>query len=205
MSLPHFKPQSSFARKVPLSGEDLSRKGAKAQSATAFLKDFFAPLRLCARDHSSSIDAFRYFSGKAPQSHRFRVFLSILLLLVSGALILAHWKRADVPSAAATGISAPQSSPTPLQAELITITPTGFEPAEITRPQGEFLFAIDNRSGLDDVVLYLERETGGRVNVPLTRRRKLAWREIIDLPPGTYLLRATNDESWRCRISITAR
>jgi hypothetical protein len=28
----------------------LSRKGAKAQSATAFLKDFFAPLRLCEKD-----------------------------------------------------------------------------------------------------------------------------------------------------------
>src|SRR5215204_4344182 len=35
--------------------EDLSRKGAKAQSATAFLKSFlcaFAPLRLCARTFS---------------------------------------------------------------------------------------------------------------------------------------------------------
>lgn len=140
------------------------------------------------------------------QSHRFRVFLSILLLLVSGALILAaHWKRADVSLATATAISDAQSSQTPLQAELVTITPLGFEPAEITRPQGRFLFAIDNRSGLDEVDFYLERETGGRVNIPLTRRRKLAWREIIDLPPGTYLLRATNDESWRCRISITAR
>jgi hypothetical protein len=29
-------------------GEELSRKGAKAQSATAFLRVFFAPLRLCA-------------------------------------------------------------------------------------------------------------------------------------------------------------
>ena len=32
-----------------LVGEELSRKGAKAQSATAFLRVFFAPLRLCAR------------------------------------------------------------------------------------------------------------------------------------------------------------
>jgi hypothetical protein len=33
--------QSSFS-------DDFSRKGAKAQSATAFLRVFFAPLRLCA-------------------------------------------------------------------------------------------------------------------------------------------------------------
>jgi len=47
----------SFVRKVPL-GKELSRKGAKAQSATAFLKGFFAPLRLCAR---------KMFGQRSPQ------------------------------------------------------------------------------------------------------------------------------------------
>lgn len=131
-------------------------------------------------------------------SQRFRLLLAILLLLVSGALILAHFKRA--PTAAAPMDQGPQA---PVQAELITITPTGFEPAELTRPKGKFLLAIDNQSGLDEVEFYLERETSGRVNVPLTRHGKLAWREIINLTPGTYILRATNDESWRCRITIT--
>ena len=134
------------------------------------------------------------------QSQRWKLFLSILVLLVSGAMILAHFKR--TPSEAATMA---QSSPTPVQAELITITSTGFEPAELTRPKGRFLLAIDNRSGLDEVEFYFERETGGRVNVPLSRRGKLAWREIVDLSPGTYILRATNDESWRCRLTITAQ
>ena len=133
-------------------------------------------------------------------SLRLRLFFSILLLLVSGALILAHFKRA--PSEAATMVQGPQA---PLQAELITITPTGFEPAELTRPKGRFLLAIDNQSGLDEVEFYFERETGGRVDVPLSRRGKIAWREIVDLTPGTYILRATNDESWRCRITITAQ
>ena len=92
-----------------------------------------------------------------------------------------------------------------LQAELINVKPTGFDPAELTRPKGRFLLAIDNQSGLDEVEFYFERETGGRVNVPLSRRGKIAWREIVDLTPGTYILRATNDESWRCRITITAQ
>ena len=137
------------------------------------------------------------FSLKPPP-RRFRFFLSILLLLVSGALILAHFKRTPVEAARVV-------EQAPIQAELITVTPTGFEPAELTRPKGRFLFAIDNQSGLDEIQFYFERETGGRVNVPLSRRGKLAWREIIDLTPGTYLLRATNDESWRCRIRITAQ
>ena len=128
-----------------------------------------------------------------------RLFLSILLLLVSGALILAHFKRTPTEAAIVDG---PQA---PVQAELITITPTGFEPAELTRHKGRFLLAIDNQSGLDEVQFYFEREAGGRVNVPLNRRGKLAWREVIDLTPGTYILRATNDESWRCRIRITAQ
>jgi len=37
-----------LARKVALFGR-ISRKGAKTQSAAAFLRVFFAPLRLCAR------------------------------------------------------------------------------------------------------------------------------------------------------------
>jgi thiol-disulfide isomerase/thioredoxin len=36
-------------QKAPHAGGDLSRKGAKTQSATAFLTVFFAPLRLCGR------------------------------------------------------------------------------------------------------------------------------------------------------------
>ena len=88
------------------------------------------------------------------QSHPLRLFLALLLVLVSGALILAHWNRGDVPTAG--GVMAQGQSPqTPLQAELITVTPAGFEPAEITRPQGRFLLAIDNRSGLDEIDFHL--------------------------------------------------
>lgn len=136
-------------------------------------------------------------------SQRLRLFLSILLLLVSGALILARFKHADMPRGdAATMTQSPQDS---IKAELITITPTGFEPAELTRPKGRFLLAIDNQSGLDEVEFYFERETGGRINIPLSRRGKLEWREIVDLTPGTYILRTTNDENWRCRLRITGQ
>src|ERR1044072_1082986 len=87
-------------------------------------------------------------------SQRFRLVLSVLLLLVSGALILAHFKRA--PTEAAQMAQGPE---TPIQAELITVTTTGFEPSELTRPKGKFLLAIDNQSGLDEVEFYFERET----------------------------------------------
>jgi len=135
-------------------------------------------------------------------SRQLRVFSAIFLLLISGVLILARWNGSDANSSAPSQGKRDDSK---LEAELVTVTPTGFEPAEITRPHGRFLLAIDNRSGLDSVDFYLEREAGTRAKDSFARKGKLAWREVIDLPPGTYILRAANDESWQCRIVLTAR
>ncbi|HJS23764.1 MAG TPA: hypothetical protein VJ751_05285 [Pyrinomonadaceae bacterium] len=134
----------------------------------------------------------------AVQCNPLRLVLLLVLLLISATLIWARWKTPELRAS-----NPIQSSP--LETELITITPAGFEPAEIARPQGRFMLAIDNRSGLEEVDLYLERETEGRVNLAFSRKGKLAWRDTFDFPPGVYILRAANDESWRCRISITPR
>lgn len=140
---------------------------------------------------------------------RWKFLLLIVLLLLSATLILARFKAQEERAATQEQAGTPSSAQDPrqeqLEAELVTITPTGFEPGEITRPQGRFLFAIDNRSGLEEVEMYLERETGARVRSSFTRKGRLAWREVLDLSPGTYILRAANDESWRCRITLTAR
>jgi hypothetical protein len=142
-------------------------------------------------------------------SFRWKFFLPIVLLLISATLILARFKAQEDRSATQEEANTPSSAQDrrteQLEAELVTITPTGFEPGDITRPHGRFLFAVDNRSGLDEVEMYLERETGARVHSSLTRKGKLAWREVLDLPPGTYILRAANDQSWHCRITLTPR
>ena len=80
------------------------------------------------------------------QSHRLRLFLLLVLLLISGTLIWARWKAPELRSS--NPIQSPQ-----LETELVTITPTGFQPGEITRSQGRFMLAVDNRSGLDEVDL----------------------------------------------------
>ncbi|HSE16492.1 MAG TPA: hypothetical protein VLB46_05540 [Pyrinomonadaceae bacterium] len=132
-----------------------------------------------------------------------KLLYTLLLVSTIGLITAAALAHRRPPAHYLTSQTLAQDPNAAVQAELITITSTGFEPTELTRLNGRFLLAIDNRSGLDDVQLYFERETGGPVNVPLGRRRRLAWREIIDLQPGTYILRARNDESWRCRITIT--
>lgn len=75
--------------------------------------------------------------------------------------------------------------------ELLTLRPTGCDPAEITRPAGRFILAILNRSGLDEVQFRLDKETNSRLNNVNVSSRQLNWAEAIDLPPGKYKLTGT--------------
>jgi hypothetical protein len=87
--------------------------------------------------------------------------------------------------------------------EVITIRPAGFEPQEITRPRGLFGIAVENRTGLPEVLLRLDREGGERVQEAQVTRQKLNWKQGLDLPPGQYVLTEANNPDWVCRITIT--
>ena len=92
-----------------------------------------------------------------------------------------------------------------LEAEHITLRPTGFEPAEITRPAGRFLLAVNDRSGEESVTLLLVRGTGD-VLTPVRMRerpRKFEWRQVVNLPAGRYELREAAHPEWRCQITVT--
>lgn len=98
-----------------------------------------------------------------------------------------------------------QASGERLEAELLTIRPTGFDPVEITRPRGRFILVVNNRSGVHDLELRLDRERGERqIEVRLPRGR-LGWKKLVDPPPGTYILTEANHPDWVCRINITPR
>ena len=100
-------------------------------------------------------------------SHTLPAFLKVTLLVAVVAAIagIALARRSIFPSTvvSSASVSAVKSEAvTPvaaqrqrtianMEAELVTVTPHGFEPREITRPQGAFLLLIDNRSGLKSV------------------------------------------------------
>ena len=44
---------------------------------------------------------------------------------------------------------------------MIALRPSGFEPAEITRPAGRVLMAVSDQSGLEGSVLLLTKEGEG--------------------------------------------
>jgi hypothetical protein len=97
-------------------------------------------------------------------------------------------------------------TPTPLQLEYITLLPSGCEPAIITRPQGQFVLIVDNYSGYQQPLsLRLDRVAGNRLREAALPAKKRKWRELVDLPPGTYRLTEANNPQWDCQITITAR
>lgn len=129
-------------------------------------------------------------------------FVALTVLAVSAHSWLAPAAMNEPPvSAAAQALPAAA----PLEAELIVIRPSGFEPSQITRPAGRFILAVENRSGLDEVDLRLDRDDGDRLQQVRVPRSKLDWSGVVDPPPGTYVLTEANHSDWSCRITITAR
>ena len=114
-------------------------------------------------------------------------------------------KSGSFDAAASTAATLPGARPaTPLEAEHITLRRTGFEPAEINRPVGRFLLAIDNMSAIGGISFRLLNQNGARLQeFPSNRRYRL--RQVIDLPPGQYSLAVINHPEWVCRITLTAR
>ena len=93
-------------------------------------------------------------------------------------------------------------SPTRQAVELVTLEPSGFEPAELTRPAGRFLFGVNNRSGVSDLTFWVIHESGASRGERHMVKEKV-WRQVLDLPPGHYVLGVTDHPNWRCSITIT--
>lgn len=137
-----------------------------------------------------------------PAPARGATILSLVCLLVAvcAAAVGAHaWLS---PAAARPPAEEKEAR---VETELVTITPTGFDPAEITRPQGRFILKVDNRGGLEEVTLQLDGLRGGREREVRVRRTALDWRDLLDLRPGAYVLREAGHPGWACRITITPR
>ena len=123
-----------------------------------------------------------------------------LLALVIACLTAGAWAWL-----APTGKAEPALNLRPqerVEAEVIALRPTGFEPAAVRRPAGRALVAVDNGSGLDKVVLRLERGDDQLLHeVRLPRGRK-KWRQAVNFTPGTYRLTVAGQPEWVCAITI---
>ncbi len=141
------------------------------------------------------------------------VVAGVLIILITVTVTRHVWRphsglNARIENSSSLALPLPasetQDNSETIEAEVITIRATGFEPMTITRDKGKFLLVVHNRSGLREVVLRLDREAGGRLHNVRVPREKLNWKTLVDLNPGRYVLTEANHPDWVCQINITA-
>jgi hypothetical protein len=146
----------------------------------------------------------RYFR-RLTKTHFIIFFLTACS--VFAAAMAVRKGNAIIGQQAATGQDsvAARAKPTPtrLDSVLITINRRGFEPAALSRPKGKFFLLVENRSGLREVDLRLDRVAGNRLHEVKVPREQLDWAELLDLNPGEYRLTEAGRSDWACRITIT--
>lgn len=127
--------------------------------------------------------------------------IAIASLLAAGvyAAFRTDLRPESKPAVTATGTSADD-----LEAELITITANGFEPAEITRPAGRVVLMFDNQSGLRPLDLRLERPGMPRLT-ELRLNRKTGGTKVLNLPAGDYQVTAADHPEWSFKLTLTKR
>jgi hypothetical protein len=133
--------------------------------------------------------------------------LPVLFVALTCAAVSAAAAKSWLAAPAASPPLTPQtlSAQERPETERVTLRPTGFDPAQITRPQGEFILAADNLSGLREVTLTLEREKGERIRERRLPTEQFKWRARLDLPPGRYVIREAGHPDWACTLTITPK
>jgi hypothetical protein len=147
---------------------------------------------------------------------RFAFILVAMIAITALAVSARAWRTAAVAHEMSTMIAESRndslvaaqatlgSTPDRLEAELVKIRPTGFEPAEITRPAGRFILAFQNSSGLEELLLQIEAGRDRRRDVRMPWE-KIDWNDVLDLPAGSYTVTEANHPDWIFRLTLTAR
>lgn len=129
--------------------------------------------------------------------------ITIASLLAAG-IYAAFRTRPDLGAGAKAAGMEPAISTDEFEAELITITANGFEPAEITRPAGRFVLMFDNQSGLRPLELRLERPGMPRLT-ELRLNRTTGATKVLNLPAGEYQVAEADHPSWSLKLTLTKR
>jgi hypothetical protein len=100
--------------------------------------------------------------------------------------------------------------PNKAEAIPIVVSPSGFPQTSLDLPAGSYVFVVFNRTGFDDITVYLERMPGNNLTdtpaaqefgdtVGASRARLV---KSAKLTPGTYRLRVANRPTWICAIHV---
>jgi hypothetical protein len=129
--------------------------------------------------------------------------LTATLLITAFAVSARSWLAKPAPKTAPV----PQSpgNKSNIEVEAVTLLQWGFEPKEITRPEGRFQLAINNQSQMHEQLTFsLAVDKGYKLNeVRLRGGSKHHWDGLYDLKPGKYQLTVGGHPEWVCTLNIT--
>jgi len=90
----------------------------------------------------------------------------------------------------------------PIEELSLTLTSSGFAPAEL-RPHGKkFLLSLDNRTDVKELVLRLSSSDGVQIREIRVPGGGGDWSELFELTTGNYTFSEVNHENWSCAIII---
>lgn len=139
--------------------------------------------------------------GKVSGKHRVSMTLaSVLALAVVG---LGGRLAQSSISASSSAAQTPAQTDRLVVQELLTLRRSGFDPAELTIPSGNFMLAVDNLTDIPDIALTLSVEKKNKIKEVSFTSRNRDWRGEIDLQPGVYVLSEASHPEWTCRITVT--
>lgn len=111
--------------------------------------------------------------------------------------------------ALSTCLQAQEASPQRVRVLELALRPHGFDAESITVPEGPLRLVINNRAGLKELSLRLEKQERG-VTTALrqeqhARSKGVPWTHALTLTPGTYVLRDLRHARWVCEIVVTPK
>ncbi len=145
----------------------------------------------------------------ATVSAKYRRALFCFLLLVgfgsAAAMGMRTWgKSGSSPALKAAAQAQETPTPVPYEVEVVTIYPHRFIPAELALPNKKFLLVVNNRAQLETMNLSLSRVNGNeKLKEVAVSRKEHDFNDLIDLPPGDYLLKEASMPNAGCKITIT--
>ena len=137
-----------------------------------------------------------------------RLWIVVPLLLCAGIAVLVvanaasrpieedTWRQSDL------ALGQPAVYQDPIEEVSLMLTPSGFAPAEL-RPHGKkFLFSLDNRTDVKELILRIARKNGDQIREIRVPGGGGDWSELLELQPGNYTLSEVAHPNWTCTIVI---
>jgi len=136
------------------------------------------------------------------------LWVAVLLLCAAvAALVVANttrgaigdgtWRQSDL------ALGEPTIYQDPIEELSLTLTSSGFAPAEL-RPHGKkFLLSLDNRTDVKELVLRMSRNDRGQIREIQVPGGSGDWSELFELEAGDYTFSEVNHANWLCTIIIS--